>query len=129
RVPNGGTVLLGDWKRCRETRSEFGPPVLTKIPYVNRIFRAVAYGRDAETVVMLVTARIINEERKPHPVESARAAPNADLERLQWQLRDWMARYNRACGEGRLAEARDLAGKALLLDPTCFGNRAPTKER
>jgi type II secretory pathway component GspD/PulD (secretin) len=129
KIPNGSTVLLGDWKRFRETVDEFAPPLLAKIPYINRMFKTVGYSRCEEAVVLLVTARIVSEEKKPHPVESARLSPNADLERLQMQLADLMAKYHRACSEGRLAEARDLAGKALLLDPTCFGNRAATRER
>jgi hypothetical protein len=31
-----------------------------------------------------------------------------------------MARYRQACAAGHLAEARELASKALAIDPTCF---------
>jgi Flp pilus assembly secretin CpaC len=65
-IPDGGTVLLGGWKRLREARNEFGPPVLSRIPYVNRLFKNVGYGREAETVLMMVTPRIIvHDEEKP----------------------------------------------------------------
>src|SRR5262249_15685946 len=43
-VPDGGTVLLGGLKTLVEARNEFGVPVLSKIPYVNRLFRNVGYG-------------------------------------------------------------------------------------
>ena len=45
-VPDGGTVLLGGIKRLREGRNEFGVPLLSKVPYVDRLFRNVAIGRE-----------------------------------------------------------------------------------
>ena len=64
-VPDGGTVLLGGLKRLSEGRNEFGPPVLSKIPYLDRLFRNVGYGREAESLMMMVTPRIIiNEEEE-----------------------------------------------------------------
>jgi type II secretory pathway component GspD/PulD (secretin) len=58
-VPDGGTVLLGGLKTLSEGRNEFGPPVLSKIPYVNRLFKNVGYGREAQSLMMMVTPRII----------------------------------------------------------------------
>ncbi len=64
-VPDGGTVLLGGLKRLSEGRNEFGPPVLSKIPYIDRLFRNVGYGREVENLMMMVTPRvIINEEEE-----------------------------------------------------------------
>jgi type II secretory pathway component GspD/PulD (secretin) len=64
-VPDGGTVLLGGLKSLREGRTEFGPPVLSKIPYISRLFKNTGYGRDTESLLMLVTPRvIINEEEE-----------------------------------------------------------------
>ena len=45
-VPDGGTVLLGGVKRLREGRNEFGVPLLSKIPYIDRLFRNVGIGRE-----------------------------------------------------------------------------------
>ena len=61
-VPDGGTVLLGGIKRLSEGRNEFGVPVLSKVPYVNRLFRNVGIGRDSRTLMMMVTPRIIIQE-------------------------------------------------------------------
>ena len=36
-VPDGGTVLLGGIKRLSEGRNEFGVPILSKLPYINRL--------------------------------------------------------------------------------------------
>jgi type II secretory pathway component GspD/PulD (secretin) len=64
-IPDGGTVLLGGLKRLSEGRNEFGPPVLSKIPYVNRLFKNVGYGREVQNFMMMVTPRIIiNEEEE-----------------------------------------------------------------
>ncbi len=58
-VPDGGTVLLGGLKTLAENRNEFGPPVLSKIPYLNRLFKNVGYGRESQSMMMMVTPRII----------------------------------------------------------------------
>ena len=70
-VPDGGTVLLGGLKTLREGRNEFGPPILSKLPYVNRLFKNTSYGREAESLMLMVTPRIIineeEEERRHRP--------------------------------------------------------------
>jgi type II secretory pathway component GspD/PulD (secretin) len=58
-VPDGGTVLLGGLKLMNEGRNEFGPPVLSKLPYINRLFKNVGYGRDTSSLLLMVTPRII----------------------------------------------------------------------
>jgi len=63
-VPDGGTILLGGIKRLSEGRSEFGVPGLDKIPYLNRLFRNVAIGRDTYSLMMMVTPRIIIQEEE-----------------------------------------------------------------
>ncbi len=64
-IPDGGTVLLGGLKSLSEGRNEFGPPVLSKIPYLSRLFKNVGYGRETQSLMILVTARIIiNEEEE-----------------------------------------------------------------
>ena len=61
-VPDGGTILLGGIKRMREGRVERGIPILSKIPYVNRLFKNTAVGRETSTLMMTVTPRIIIQE-------------------------------------------------------------------
>jgi type II secretory pathway component GspD/PulD (secretin) len=66
-VPDGGTVLMGGLKRLSEGRNEYGPPIISKIPYLSRLFRNVGYGRSAESLLIMVTPRIIiqaEEEEK-----------------------------------------------------------------
>ncbi len=64
-VPDGGTILVGGLKQMNEQRREFGPPILSKIPYVNRLFRNQSYGKSATSLMFMVTPRIIiNEEEE-----------------------------------------------------------------
>ncbi len=63
-VPDGGTVLLGGIKRLSEGRNEFGVPLLNKIPYINRLFRNVGIGRETQSLMMMVTPRIIIQEEE-----------------------------------------------------------------
>ena len=68
-VPDGGTVLIGGLKTMQEGRNEFGTPVLSKIPYINRLFRNVGYGREAQGLMLMVTPRIIiNSEEEERQV-------------------------------------------------------------
>lgn len=63
-VPDGGTVLLGGIKRLREGRNERGVPLLSKVPYVSRLFKNVGIGREAQSLMMMVTPRIIIQEEE-----------------------------------------------------------------
>ena len=63
-VPDGGTVLLGGIKRLSEGRNERGVPVLSKIPYINRLFKNVGIGRTTSSLMMMVTPRIIIQEEE-----------------------------------------------------------------
>ncbi len=66
-VPDGGTVLLGGVKRLTEQRLEFGTPILSKTPLINRLFRNIGIGRSTDSLMLMVTPRIIileEEEEK-----------------------------------------------------------------
>ena len=63
-VPDGGTVLLGGIKRLSEQRLENGVPVLSKIPYINRLFTNIGTGRATSSLMMMVTPRIIIQEEE-----------------------------------------------------------------
>lgn len=63
-VPDGGTVLLGGIKRLNEGRTERGVPILSKLPYINRLFRNTAIGRETTSLMMMVTPRIIIQEEE-----------------------------------------------------------------
>jgi len=67
-VPDGGTVLLGGIKRLSEGRNERGVPVLSKVPYINRLFRNVGIGRTTQSLMMMVTPRIIIQEEEEEKI-------------------------------------------------------------
>jgi len=62
--PDGGTVLLGGIKRMSEGRIEAGTPILNKIPYLQRLFSNVAIGRETQSIMIMVTPRIIIQEEE-----------------------------------------------------------------
>jgi tetratricopeptide (TPR) repeat protein len=69
--PDGGTVLMGGLKTLSEGRNEFGPPFLSKIPYLNRLFKNVGIGRETRHIMIMVTPRIIiNAEEEINQTES-----------------------------------------------------------
>jgi type II secretory pathway component GspD/PulD (secretin) len=77
-IPDGGTVILGGLKTLSEGRNEFGPPVLSKLPYINRLFKNVGYGREAQSLLLMVTPRIIinsEEEERQTGVNSEATQP------------------------------------------------------
>jgi len=63
-VPDGGTVLLGGIKRLSEGRVERSVPLLGKLPYIDRLFRNVGIGRETQSLMMMVTPRIIIQEEE-----------------------------------------------------------------
>ncbi len=63
-VPDGGTVLLGGIKRLREGRNMAGVPILNKIPYVSRLFKNTGVGRETQSLMLMVTPRIIIQEEE-----------------------------------------------------------------
>jgi len=74
-VPDGGTVLLGGIKRLKEGRNEFGTPILNKIPYLNRLFNNVGIGRETQSLMMMVTPRIIIQEEEEEKLGIAQPTP------------------------------------------------------
>lgn len=64
RVPDGGTVLLGGIKRSREVQTEWGIPMLSNVPYLNRLFRNGRVDGTADPLMLMVTPRIIIQEEE-----------------------------------------------------------------
>jgi type II secretory pathway component GspD/PulD (secretin) len=134
-IPDGGTVLFGGVKKVTENRTEVATPVLSKLPYVSRLFTNVGYAREAQNVYVLVTPRVIcTEEEECRPagcsrctdVVRTRAAsaeesePCASVCRQGKALAELLKAYDEACAAGHKDEAAKLAQAALILDPTCF---------
>ena len=58
-VPDGGTLLLGGQKLSGEVEQEKGVPVLSKVPFINRLFTNRSMVRDERTLLVLVKPTII----------------------------------------------------------------------
>ncbi|MEY3227507.1 MAG: hypothetical protein RLZZ536_2126, partial [Planctomycetota bacterium] len=72
-VPDGGTVLLGGIKRLREGRNMAGVPILNKIPYISRLFKNSGVGRETESIMLMVTPRIIIQEEEEEIINGTAA--------------------------------------------------------
>jgi Flp pilus assembly secretin CpaC len=59
-VPDGGSVTLGGYSELSEGRTEFGVPVLGRVPYGSRGFRNVGYGRTAVSRRVIASVRVID---------------------------------------------------------------------
>ena len=57
-------MLLGGIKRLREARNMAGVPILNKIPYLSRLFKNSGVSRETESLMMMVTPRIIIQEEE-----------------------------------------------------------------
>ncbi|HEV3084624.1 MAG TPA: hypothetical protein VGY66_32980 [Gemmataceae bacterium] len=136
-VPDGGTILLSGWKPLRAPSTEEKPLF---VQVLDTLCPPPASVKETETVLVMVTPRIIVNEN--------------DLERLGFKFNstnsfdpatmifglanhthesaavlDILASYQQACSAGRLAEAKELAKKALAIDPACFSQNLPKKEQ
>lgn len=58
-IPDGGTLLIGGQKLVGEREIEVGVPLLSKIPFVNRLFTNRNYVKDERTLLILVRPKII----------------------------------------------------------------------
>lgn len=77
-VPDGGTVLLGGLTTGGEVELEQGVPILSKIPFLKRLFTNRSNAKDEQVVLILVkpTILIMKEvENRQFPLLSNRAAP------------------------------------------------------
>jgi Flp pilus assembly secretin CpaC len=61
-LADGCSVALPGWQVQHVTAQATAVPVLSRIPYVNRLFKTVSYGRESEQVFLMVTPRVIVQE-------------------------------------------------------------------
>jgi general secretion pathway protein D len=75
-VPDGGTLLLGGQTLAGEIEKEAGVPVLSKIPFLKRLFTNRSSAKDEQVLLILVKPTIIisrEVEEKSFPLLSTRA--------------------------------------------------------
>lgn len=129
-IPDGGTVVLGGLKTTTEVRREYGPPVLSKVPHVNRLFKNVGYGQETQSVLVLVTPRILaTEDARAAGYQcrplicSAETKAAEPAGRSQKMVAELLRACEAACAEGRDAEAGRYLRAALAIDPGCLRDR------
>ena len=74
-VPDGGTLLLGGQTISGELEREQGVPVLSKIPFLKRLFTNRAMSKDDQVLLILVKPTIIiqrEQEQKQFPLLTTR---------------------------------------------------------
>jgi general secretion pathway protein D len=73
-VPDGGTLLLGGQTLAGEIEREAGVPVLSKIPFLKRLFTNRSRAKDEQVLLILVKPTIIiqrEQEEKQFPLLSS----------------------------------------------------------
>ncbi len=76
-IPDGGTLLLTAWDKCRQVPEEVEIPILSRIPYVTELFKNVRYHEETTTTVVMVTPRIIcNAEREAPKAVATETTPS-----------------------------------------------------
>jgi len=74
-VPDGATLLLGGQTLAGDTTREQGVPVLSKIPFIKRLFTNRAEAQDEQILLILVKPTILiqrEQEQKQFPQLSAK---------------------------------------------------------
>jgi len=74
-VPDGGTLLLGGQTLAGETEKEVGVPILSKIPFLKRLFTNRSSAKDEQILLILVKPTIIIQkeaEAKQFPLLSTK---------------------------------------------------------
>jgi hypothetical protein len=59
-IPDGGGGLLGGYSRASEGRTEYGAPIVGKMPYLGRTVRNVGFGRTIVKGKVIGSVRIID---------------------------------------------------------------------
>lgn len=127
-VPDGGTMLLSGGKAVRESRTETGTPVLSKIPYVNRMFKNVGIARENVSTLVLITPRIIRteaEERAVCPAKSAPCCPQAGCCKEGGCCQSAAATKPACCATASAILSRPLTCEQLRVMPTPMSAPAP----
>lgn len=78
-IPDGKTAVLTGLTRTCEFRNEFGPPILSDIPLLGRLFCSIGYGRETHHLLVLVTPRILVPQEKEEKTSRKSAAEQQEI--------------------------------------------------
>lgn len=141
-VPDGGTVILGGMKSAVECCQEECCPILSKVPYVNRLFKNVSTSQEMQHTMLLVTPRIrVSDEVEERVISVIKATPVCPVAtapvamapvpvmmktpRQQMLVAELMRACEAASAEGRDEEAGRYIRAAMAIDPTCLRRGMP----
>ena len=126
----GGTVLIAGPKMIRdEVTLTANPHLMSRIPYLNRLFAVRSSTPTTVRQLLVVTPRLMAAEPEVHPpmhcsataaAKVIAAAPCQECRAADPKVVELVAAYRKACLEGRTEAAATLAIRVLALDPTCF---------
>ena len=94
---SGVAVYLGK-QPMQSRRQSDGVPIVSKIPYLNRLFKNAAIGFEPRHLILIATASV------------------TEIPVVQELVED----YRKAIAEDRFDDAKVFAVKALAADPACF---------
>jgi hypothetical protein len=66
-IPSGGHMVIPGPTRTQHVRNEFGPPVLSRIPYLSRMFKNVGITRTTMQTYLIVSPRVLEVSSEPVP--------------------------------------------------------------
>jgi type II secretory pathway component GspD/PulD (secretin) len=120
-IPDGETAIMYGWRKNANPVKKDRIPILSDIPYVSELLTLAGPPATDKNVLIAVTSRIhVTEEEEVRAVKLSPCFP------MKATVAELLENYKKACREGRLADAKCLAERALSLDPGCFcDTRAP----
>jgi hypothetical protein len=124
-VPDRGEVLLGGIQRAQDSRSQFGVPILGKVPVLSRPFNNVGISQNRGATTMSVKAYIHDFEAMDEAIlaEAARRRGGAPINALTRSSREGAVRNLAAIErqreteeDGKRFEADSLLAKAQACE-------------
>jgi hypothetical protein len=64
-IPSGGHMVIAGPTRLQEGRNEVPPPVVSKIPYLNRLYKNAGVGRTTVRTYLIVSPRVLSAPPEP----------------------------------------------------------------
>ena len=118
---DSGTLLLGGLKQGAETDREIGVPLLNKIPILNPLFTNRGTARDDDTLLILVTPRILIQrelEEQNFPGGAARGLSSyGSMTYSDFKIAALTDRAKALMAGRRFAQALEDVDRVLALDP------------
>jgi hypothetical protein len=121
-IPDGGTLLLRAWDNCRQIPEEVEIPILSRIPYVNELFKNVRYHEETTTTVVMVTPRIICKAEQETPKAVATETTPSVIENLQ-KLEQAQRLFKEAEQHRRHGQKEWAAHAYQRIQELCSGSR------